>query len=165
MAIHEGKTCEEALMIEENITINASSLKRFITCARCGKETLYGIKRKCSECRFIDRIKAQPITIGRLMAAFYKQDKTVSNQRMGRNVLGIYIPFKMNDVIEWQLLKEDGSEAGADSQSIETIEKLLKLLVILTQCPHCLCMTKTIKGKCGKCKVSKKITPPSLERE
>lgn len=26
----------------------------------------------------------------------------------------------------------------------------------LSQCPYCFCMTKTINGKCGKCKKSKK---------
>ena len=39
-------------------------------------------------------------------------------------------------------------------------EKLLKeankWLDSLSQCPHCYCMTYTIKGKCGKCKKEKK---------
>ena len=29
---------------------------------------------------------------------------------------------------------------------------------IITSCPHCFCMTHTIKGKCGKCKGIKSDT-------
>lgn len=27
----------------------------------------------------------------------------------------------------------------------------------ISQCPKCHCMTKTIKGKCGKCKADKEV--------
>ena len=33
--------------------------------------------------------------------------------------------------------------------------RLLKWIKELSLCPHCFCITKTIKGKCGKCKKRK----------
>jgi hypothetical protein len=33
--------------------------------------------------------------------------------------------------------------------------KLTKKEQEISQCPHCFCMTHTIKGKCGKCKGKK----------
>lgn len=35
----------------------------------------------------------------------------------------------------------------------------------LSFCPHCFCMTKTIKGKCGKCREERKMKSISFEGE
>ena len=35
-------------------------------------------------------------------------------------------------------------------------EKFSKWLNKISPCPHCYCMTHTIKGKCGKCKKEKR---------
>lgn len=41
--------------------------------------------------------------------------------------------------------------------TMEQLERLIKPMTTtpiqdISQCPNCLCMTKTVKGKCGKCK-------------
>lgn len=115
MACYPGKTYEAAL-IQGRFSVEEEIDQRIV--------------RTCNCCRVADT--SVRITIGRLMAAMKKKtyEDFLRNQESDGSEIGApdFAGMMMFLSRGWQLLREDGSEAVLEDQTIETLQKIYSLI-------------------------------------